>query len=480
MLRKILKPNSLKFSLTSYSDNIRLYSIASINNKNLQMFYFSSKNSNSSNESQIKSSGLNKQGREEEVIVGRLEKQRAKFNSKEEKEERIKLLQREITSNPEFFNAFPNLKEKIKSDFIENPVEEVDHFIKRNYTIDSKKGAPEVEEKKTNYFDSLLNKHRGYSNLGKNEDELEVETKSEYVDGYHTETGPIKFMTKEEKLRIHLEIDRRMQELEESGLSREEILFNKPEGFPLRQDKFFQFVKNNKIAREMLVKPTETFTADLVIEKVLKQDIGPDGSLALGRKNLKLKEDLPLDYEVIQYKQRFNPKKPNQQLNSDDYDYRANYANKLKLQLNAERTKPVTFTNPPLMRTQLRRKFMIKTIEKKDITWRNLPLLVRFLNEGGKLMNRYQTRLPGDIHRKLARTVKHARNMGLLPHTDFVKPFHKLPFTSMYNEFYEDRAKVVDKKTGMIKIIHQPTLQDKYSYSSYDSAVESNKFSLEA
>ena len=131
------------------------------------------------------------------------------------------------------------------------------------------------------------------------------------------------------------------------------------------------------------------------------------------------------------------------------------------------------------MRAEARKKFMIKTIQKKDIHWKNLPLLARFLNEGGKMMNKYQTRLPGDIHKKLSRVIKHARHMGLLPNTDFIKPFHKVPFTSMYNEFADDVAKVVDKKTGIIKIIHQPTLQDKYSYSSYDSAVEANKSSLD-
>jgi ribosomal protein S18 len=424
----------------------------------------------------IQSPGLFKKGSEEEGDIGGIEKHRAKFNSKEDKEARMKLLQREITSNPEFFNAFPHLKEKIKLDYMESNNEEVESFLSQNFEV---KPSEESQEKKSNYFESLLNKHKGYSRVFKDEIEKELEDKAKFIDGYNTETGPIKFMTREEKEKVHLEIDRKMRELEQSGLSRQEILFNEPEGIPLKQDKFYQFIKNNKIAREMLVRPTETFSVDLVIEKALKQDIGPDGSLGLKRRNFKLKEDLPLSHELKQYRKTFDAKRPDEMLQEDDFDYRENYVDKLKKQVNFERKKPISFINPPLMRAEARKKFMIKTIQKKDIHWKNLPLLARFLNEGGKMMNKYQTRLPGDIHKKLSKVIKQARHMGLLPNTDFVKPFHKVPFTSMYNEFADDVAKVVDKKTGTIKIIHQPTLQDKYNYSSYDSAVEANKSSLD-
>jgi hypothetical protein len=42
-------------------------------------------------------------------------------------------------------------------------------------------------------------------------------------------------------------------------------------------------VKNNKSAREMLIKPSEEFTCDRVVEKALRQDIGPDPSLAINK-----------------------------------------------------------------------------------------------------------------------------------------------------------------------------------------------------
>lgn len=99
-------------------------------------------------------------------------------------------------------------------------------------------------------------------------------------------------MKPEEMKKIHREIDIRMQELEDSGLTREEILYNRQvrdkfgvlylqEGIVLADDPFFQFIKGNRTAREMLIKPGELFSADNVIEKALRQELGPDPTLAI-------------------------------------------------------------------------------------------------------------------------------------------------------------------------------------------------------
>ncbi len=61
-----------------------------------------------------------------------------------------------------------------------------------------------------------------------------------------------------------------MQELEDSGLTREEILYNRQEGIPLIDDPFFQLVKNSRSAREMLMKPGEEFSVERVLEKALR------------------------------------------------------------------------------------------------------------------------------------------------------------------------------------------------------------------
>lgn len=129
----------------------------------------------------------------------------------------------------------------------------------------------------------------------KTEEQKENENFDTFVSAY-SKSGPKKLLTQEEKDRIHEEIDIKMNELESTGLSREEILYNKPDGLPLRQDKFFQYLKNNRIAREMLIKPNEEFTVEIVLEKALKQDIGPDPSLGVDRKIYALPEELSRGY----------------------------------------------------------------------------------------------------------------------------------------------------------------------------------------
>ena len=44
---------------------------------------------------------------------------------------------------------------------------------------------------------------------------------------------------------------------------------------------------------------------------------------------------------------------------------------------------------------------MIRNIKKRDIHWKNIPLLTKFVNELGQIMNRYQIRLPTPVEKKL-------------------------------------------------------------------------------
>ena len=59
------------------------------------------------------------------------------------------------------------------------------------------------------------------------------------MDAYESPSGPFKWMGAKELNAIHDQIDHRMQELEDSGLTREEILYDKQEGLPLSDDPFF-------------------------------------------------------------------------------------------------------------------------------------------------------------------------------------------------------------------------------------------------
>lgn len=116
-------------------------------------------------------------------------------------------------------------------------------------------------------------------------EEMVRENEINFVQSYSSPVGPYKFMSDEAKEQVHLEIDRRMQELEDTGLTRNEILFEEQQGMRLADDPFFQYVKNSRTVREMLLKPGEEFTADRILELALRQDVGADGSMAMNRED---------------------------------------------------------------------------------------------------------------------------------------------------------------------------------------------------
>eukprot|EP00330_Aristerostoma_sp_ATCC50986_P012553 CAMPEP_0114580234 /NCGR_PEP_ID=MMETSP0125-20121206/4565_1 /TAXON_ID=485358 ORGANISM="Aristerostoma sp., Strain ATCC 50986" /NCGR_SAMPLE_ID=MMETSP0125 /ASSEMBLY_ACC=CAM_ASM_000245 /LENGTH=141 /DNA_ID=CAMNT_0001771683 /DNA_START=126 /DNA_END=551 /DNA_ORIENTATION=+ len=132
---------------------------------------------------------------------------------------------------------------------------------------------------------SSLFKHRRVTEETGQEDGLAYNERV-LVAGERSPQGPIRFMSQEEKDKVHRVIDLRLKEIEDTGLSKEELLFdNFTGGVPLSRDPFFQLIKKNKLAREVLIEPTEIFTADRIVSLALTQDIGPDPALSRKRNN---------------------------------------------------------------------------------------------------------------------------------------------------------------------------------------------------
>lgn len=91
------------------------------------------------------------------------------------------------------------------------------------------------------YFNSLLHKHNHYSHPIDTKEEIIRENELNFVEGPSANAeGAFKHLSRERIDEIHLEIDQRMLELTESGLTRNEILFDSPNiGVPLKDDAFF-------------------------------------------------------------------------------------------------------------------------------------------------------------------------------------------------------------------------------------------------
>ena len=178
-----------------------------------------------------------------------------------------------------------------------------------------------------------------------------------------------------------------MQELEDTGLTRNEILFDDAnKGIPLRDDPFFQLVKENRTAREMLINPNEDFTADRVIEKALRQDVGVDNSLSNSQSNFQFKDRDDALAPTWEYKKKYRDNTP--LVSDESYFAQGNIVDKMNRQLDFEMERPAAFLNRPMTRGQIRKRYM-RSLNKKDIDWHNTPMMLKFMNESGKLLNRY-------------------------------------------------------------------------------------------
>lgn len=155
--------------------------------------------------------------------------------------------------------------------------------------------------------------------------------------------------------------------------------------------------------------------------------MGVDNSLSGVQSNFQTKDQEDALAPTWEYRKKYRDTTP--LVKADSYFAQGNIVEKQNKQLDFEMEKPATFLNRPMTRAQIRKRYM-RTIEKKDIDWRNTPMLTKFLNETGKIYNRYQSRLPSSTHRKVAKTVKKMRNLGVLPYVGLVTPTDKIPIGS--------------------------------------------------
>lgn len=96
----------------------------------------------------------------------------------------------------------------------------------------------------------------------------------------------------------------------------------------------------------------------------------------------------------------------------------------------------------------------MRSVKKDEIEWRNIPFLVKFINDSGKLLNRYQTRMETSVQRKLARTIKKIRNLQLIPFQGRISPTDKIPIGSYIDEIEEMHKRTIDPVTGRIFLRH--------------------------
>jgi ribosomal protein S18 len=210
----------------------------------------------------------------------------------------------------------------------------------------------------------------------------------------------------------------------------------------------------------MLIKPGEEFSVENVIEKALRQDIGPDPTLAMNTQDYKYVDEKNPAFPIWEYKKKYRDRDP--VISAESYFYDYNQIERRQRQFDFDQEKPATFINRPLSRAQIRRKFMRK-IRKEDINWKDTAFLTKFMNETGKIINKYQSRLPTGVHRKVAKTIKKVRDLEIFAHVGLLKPTDKIPVGSFVEDLEEMHKKTIDPVTGRLFLKHsiQDTLKEK-------------------
>lgn len=276
-------------------------------------------------------------------------------------------------------------------------------------------------------------------------DEIRNENYKRFVQGYNSPKGPIQWMTEEQKARVHDLVDKKLQELEDTGLSREELLYEgKIGGVPLSLDPFFKLLKYNRLAREILFKPGEEFSVGKVVDMALRQDIGPDPALSR-RSNLYLYQDQidettrhGLAKNLVHDRKEFDPN-----------TYFSEHHNKVDMETEVMSDPDKRFFTMPRTRVQAW-KNNLREFNDLDVHWRNTEFLTKFMGDAGKIRNKFQNRLMPRQQELVAKTIKQARHLLMLPHVGFIKPSDKRSLRTLQEDIQDFLRKKINIETGTI------------------------------
>lgn len=103
------------------------------------------------------------------------------------------------------------------------------------------------------------------------------------------------------------------------------------------------------------------------------------------------------------------------EVEQEDYTFRADVERKRGDKIDMQ---DLDLRRPAVRKPFKREKFEVTTEEVlRKADFRNVRFLAQFLSEAGTIVNRHQTKISAKAHRKLAREIKTARALGLMPFT---------------------------------------------------------------
>lgn len=85
----------------------------------------------------------------------------------------------------------------------------------------------------------------------------------------------------------------------------------------------------------MLIKPSEEFSVERVIEKALRQDVGPDPTMAMNTQNYKYVDEKNPSFPIWEYKKKYRERDP--VINAEAYFYDYNQIERRQKQFDFDR-----------------------------------------------------------------------------------------------------------------------------------------------
>ena len=277
--------------------------------------------------------------------------------------------------------------------------------------------------------------------------------------------GHVTDLNEEQKIRIDTLANGRLSELEESNMTREELLELPGKGIKLAADPFFQLIKNDLKARHRLLsKANVDYSVDNIVKFALNQEIEFDRAASGTGRRIKTQED---EYNqdrdgILAESHQFKLAE------AEDY-YRGvsePRANEYKQKADIDVLKPI--------KTVRREKTTV--INPLDIHWRNTELLVRFMTRFSTIKHRKYTGLPTSLQKKITRTIKHSRQMNLLSHNSYMKPHYSKPLRTLAEDIEDDKFYEIDVETGTM---HRENISEARNYHKEHFKVQLNHLDKE-
>ena len=309
--------------------------------------------------------------------------------------------------------------------------------------VSKKERAPKVVSKREPIeFESLKSLFYKFRNL----DDVSKTRKEELnLRMFGGEKGSsLNEMTSEQIKAIDLRATEQLQELEESGLSKEAVLgLQVPANstVPLSADSFFQRVKSNPGVRKALLGRHGEYSVATIVHLALKQDIGVDSAASgTGRKVYNEETGVArhdpeiLDPLLIKKEKVSDHFISDQVPSTDEYpdvDYFGSFRPIRTAKMSARKETPLNLL---------------------DLHWRNTPLLIRFMTNHGTIKHYRATGLSRVNQFRVARTIDRARKMRLLPYANLIKGYHRVPLTNLEEDVYFQDANEVDMQTGALNL----------------------------